>query len=515
MNITETTLGVALLAALAGIALGALLGFLWAARRQAAEAAARAVELETLRQQGQAAAQQGAAAEAARERVTALLENVRAEAAVASRTAEGLRASLAARLESTQATAADLERRLKDAQREGEQYRHAAHKFETEVVNLRSTGEAERKALELRIEEQRSWIEQQKQQLEERFQNLANTLLEEKSQRFTAANAEKLEAIVAPFRSGLEQFRQRVDTVYGEDVKDRAQLKEQIAQLTQLNQQVAREATNLTNALTVNSKASGNWGETILKGILERSGLREGHEYQLQFAVKGADGGQQFLDAVLDLPEQRQVIIDSKVSNKAWNDYVNAPDETARAVAFADHLRSLRAHVKGLSGRNYPDAPGLTTVDFVLMFVPVEAALLEAMSREPGLYEEAYAARVMLVTPTTLMVVVKLVESLWTVQKRKEFADEIAEAGQKLYDKLVSFVENFEEIGDRVSKLQKTYEAAHGQLTSGRGNAIGIAEGMIQRGVKAKKRMPQALLGQAAATEDLPVPDADAPGDSG
>jgi DNA recombination protein RmuC len=266
-----------------------------------------------------------------------------------------------------------------------------------------------------------------------------------------------------------------------------------------LNQQVAKEATNLTRALTVTAKTTGNWGESILKGILERSGLRRGQEYELQVPVKGEEGEQRYLDALLHLPEGRQIIIDSKVSNKAWTDYVNADTEEDRTAAFTLHLASLRAHVKGLAQRNYPDVPELKTVDFVLMFVPVEAALLEALSREPALYEEAYGKRVVLVTPTNLMVVVKLVESLWTVQNRKEFADRIAEAGGRLYDKLTTFAENFEEVGDRIAKLQKSFELSRGQLATGKGNAIGIAQGMMELGVKAKKKLPDPLLRLADA----------------
>jgi DNA recombination protein RmuC len=494
MNITDTTLAVALLAALAGLASGLLLATLWAGRRHAAAALA----LEQQSQWTANAEQQGAVLLQKQAELSTALDRVRAEMAAGATVAEGVRASLATRVEAEGARAADFEKRLADAQREREQYRHAAHSFETQYLNLRTELAAKLEAAHTTIAAQQGWIEQQKQQLEDRFTNLANQLLEEKTQRFTASNAEKMESIIAPFREGLAEFRQRVDAVHSEDAKDRATLKEQIVGLTALNQQVAQEATNLTRALTVNVKTTGNWGESILKGILERSGLRQGQEYDLQLPVKGAEGEQQFLDAVLHLPEGRQVIIDSKVSNKSWTDYVNASTESAREEAFALHLTSLRAHVKGLAGRNYPDVPELKTVDFVLMFVPVESALLEALSREPVLYEEAYSRRVVLVTPTNLMVVVKLVESLWTVQKRKEFADEIAEAGQKLYDKLVGFAENFEELGERISRLQKTFDTARGQLASGKGNAIGIAQSMIDRGVKAKRKLPDSLLQLAA-----------------
>ncbi|MFM7066608.1 MAG: DNA recombination protein RmuC [Gammaproteobacteria bacterium] len=508
MPLNDTTLVIAIIAAAAGFALGLLGMLVWATRRQAAAAAL----LEQERQLKDLAEQSRADMLRQRDELGRQLDAVRAAAAEAARVAEGLRAGLEARLEGEAARATDLDRRLADAMREREQYRTAAIGFESQFNQLRVESRASLDAAEKTIADQRGWIDEQKQQLEERFRNLANQLLEEKTAKFTATNAEKLEAIITPFRNTLGEFRLRVDAVHTEETRARASLAEQIASLTQLNQQVSQDASNLTRALTVNVKATGNWGESILKGILERSGLRQGQEYELQVPVKGEAGEQRFLDALLHLPEERQVIIDSKVSNKAWTDYVNATTESAREEAFALHLSSLRAHVKGLAARNYPDVPELKTVDFVLMFVPVESALLEALAREPALYEEAYSRRVMLVTPTNLMVVVKLVESLWTVQKRKEFAEEIAEAGAKLYDKLVGFAENFDRLGARIEALREGYEDSRKQLGTGKGNAISIARGMIERGVKAKKKLPEPLLRLADAGSDdtayAPVPDA-------
>jgi DNA recombination protein RmuC len=507
MPITETTLVFASLAAAVGLVLGILGTVVWSAKRQAAAA----LVLDQERQLKALAEQQRADTLRQRDELGRLLDAVRAEAASAATVAEGVRAGLAARLEAESQRGADFEKRLADATREREQYRSAAHGYEQQLNQVRTELAAKLEAAEKTVATQQQWVVDQKQQLEERFTNLANQLLEEKTARFTATNAEKLEAIIAPFRTSLGEFRLRVDAVHTEETKARASLAEQIASLTQLNQQVSQDASNLTRALTVNVKATGNWGESILKGILERSGLRQGQEYQLQVPVKGEEGEQRFLDALLHLPEDRQVIIDSKVSNKAWTDYVNATTESAREDAFALHLASLRAHVKGLAGRNYPDVPELKTVDFVLMFVPVESALLEALAREPALYEEAYSRRVMLVTPTNLMVVVKLVESLWTVQKRKEFAEEIADAGAKLYDKLVGFAENFDKLGARIEALREGYEDSRKQLATGKGNAIGIAQGMIDRGVKARKKLPDSMLRIAAPDSLAEEPEAAAP----
>src|SRR5690606_14758557 len=255
-------------------------------------------------------------------------------------------------------------------------------------------------------------------------------------------------------------------------------------------------AARLANALTVSSKSVGDWGETILQKILEDSGLRQGHEYDLQVTVRDANDRQQRPDAVIRLPESRQLVVDSKVSNKAWTEYCAATDEDERALKLREHLASLRGHIKDLAAKRYQDLPELTTVDFVLMFVPVEAALLTAFVKDPALYADAYRNRIVLVTPSTLMAVVKLVEGIWTFQKRRESAEEIADAGRKLYEKLTNFAQSFVNVGRAIQQSQGAFEQAQGQLASGKGNAIRLAEQLRQMGVTPApgKQMPQALL---------------------
>jgi DNA recombination protein RmuC len=282
MPVTETTLLFATIAAAVGLVLGILGTAVWSARRQAAAAMA----LEQERQLKAMAEQQRADTLRQRDDLGRLLDAVRAEAAGAATVAEGLRSGLAARLEGEGQRATEFEKRLADAAREREQYRHAAHTYEQQLNQARTELVTKLQAAEQVVATQQQWIAEQKQQLEERFTNLANQMLEEKSARFTATNAEKLEALIAPFRTSLGEFRLRVDAVHTEETKARASLAEQIASLTQLNQQVSQDASNLTRALTVNVKATGNWGESILKGILERSGLRQGQEYQLQVQVR-------------------------------------------------------------------------------------------------------------------------------------------------------------------------------------------------------------------------------------
>lgn len=349
-----------------------------------------------------------------------------------------------------------------------------------------------------RFEEQKQWIGEQTQHFEARVLAAAAKLMEERGKALTEQNSREVSAVVAPFKEQLAEFRQRVDAIYAADTRERGELKQQITQLTSMNQAMSAQAEKLAKALTVSSKSAGDWGETILEKILEESGLRRGHEYDLQVAVKGGGGERLIPDAVIHLPESRQLIVDSKVSNKAWTEYCAATDEAEREARLREHLASLRAHIKDLSGKRYTDSPDLTTVDFVLMFVPVEAALLTAFVKDATLYADAYRSRIVLVTPSTLMAVVKLVEGIWNFQKRKESVDEIAEAGRKLYEKLTNFAESFVEVGRAIEQSGRAFEKARGQLSTGKGNAIRLAEQMKELGVTPApgKQMPAQLLEQ-------------------
>ncbi len=358
---------------------------------------------------------------------------------------------------------------------------------------------AEQQRLQQQLAEQKQWVTEQTRHFETSVLAAAAKLMEERGKAFAELNQKEVQTVVTPFKEQLAEFRQRVDHIYAEEAKERGSLKAQIEQLTSMNQAMSMQAERLVNALTITSKSVGDWGETILEKILEDSGLRRGHEYDLQLSVRGLDGERLIPDAVIHLPESRQLVVDSKVSNKAWAEYCAATGEPEREALLREHLASLRGHIKNLAGKRYSDVPELKTVDFVLMFVPVEAALLTAFVKDPALYGDAYRARIVLVTPSTLMAVVKLVEGIWTFQKRKESADEIAEAGRKLYEKLAGFAQTFENVGRAIQQSQAAFEQARGQLATGKGNAIRIAEQMKELGVTpaAGKQMPPALLQRA------------------
>ncbi|MBX7134180.1 MAG: DNA recombination protein RmuC [Fimbriimonadaceae bacterium] len=393
----------------------------------------------------------------------------------------------------------DLAGKFREAVTRGSTAETQRQELGEQVAQLRAqlaTLESERNQLGTQLAEQKTWVEKVTAEFQEKVLAAAAKLMEERGRAFTETNKKEVETIVAPFKESLGEFRQRIDHIYTTDTKERGELRQQIVQLTSLNQDLSKKATDLTHALTVSTKSTGDWGETILHKILEDSGLREGREYTLQHSMKGAEGDTQQPDAVIFLPENRQVVVDSKVSNKAWMDYCNETDEERREQRLKDHLTSLRTHIKGLSSKDYARSPELQTVDFVLMFVPVEAALLTAFSKDDSLYADAYRSKIVLVTPSTLMAVVKLVESMWMFQKRKESADEIAEAGRKLYEKLTSFADTFVDVGSAIEKAHATFEKARGQLSTGKGNAIRLAERMKELGVGPGpgKVMPEGLL---------------------
>lgn len=418
------------------------------------------------------------------------------------------RSRLTASLEHARQALADEQERLRDAVA-AEQ---ARSREALAVLEERTRGElaaqeeracnalaSEQQRLQQQLAEQKQWVVEQTRHFETSVLAAAAKLMEERGKAFAELNQKEVQTVVTPFKEQLAEFRQRVDHIYAEEAKERGSLKSQIEQLTSMNQAMSAQAERLVNALTITSKSVGDWGETILEKILEDSGLRRGHEYDLQLAVRGLDGERLIPDAVIHLPESRQLVVDSKVSNKAWAEYCAASEEVQREALLREHLASLRAHIKNLSGKRYSDVPELRTVDFVLMFVPVEAALLTAFVKDPALYGDAYRARIVLVTPSTLMAVVKLVEGIWTFQKRKESADEIAEAGRKLYEKLTNFAQSFQNLGRAIQQSQAAFEQAEGQLAKGKGNAIRIAEQMKELGVTpaAGKQMPPALLQQA------------------
>jgi DNA recombination protein RmuC len=322
------------------------------------------------------------------------------------------------------------------------------------------------------------------------FQAIAAKLLEEKTAKFTDHNKTQVEALLHPLRQQLTDFRQRVDTVYKTESDDRSALKAQIEQLRQLNTHITTEAHALTTALKGQAQARGAWGELILDRLLESAGLIKGQDYLTQETLTTEDGRRLRPDVILRLPDQRHLVIDSKVSLLAYERAINSPEAPARAAAAKDHAAAVRLHVEQLAAKKYEDTGRLITPDYVLMFVPLEPAFTLALETESTLYEWAFDRRVILCTAPTLLVTLKTVSSLWKQDRQTKNVQAIADRGGALYDKFVGLIDDLEAIGQSLGKTRETYDAAMGKLKTGNGNLLGQVEALKKLGAKAKKNLP-------------------------
>ncbi|MGK4342024.1 DNA recombination protein RmuC [Ectopseudomonas oleovorans] len=340
-------------------------------------------------------------------------------------------------------------------------------------------------------------------ELRAQFSELATKIFDEREQRFAETSQQRLGQLLDPLKERIQAFEKRVDESYQQEARERFSLSKELERLQQLNQRLGDEATNLTRALK-GQKTQGNWGELVLERVLEHAGLEKGREYHTQVSLKGA-GGERFQpDVLIRLPGDRQVIVDAKVSLSAYQQYVAAADEPIRQQALKQHLISLRSHLKGLSGKDYQRLEGLHSLDFVLLFVPIEAAFAAALQAEPDLFREAFEQQVVIVSPTTLLATLRVIDSLWRQERQGQNAREIAERAGQLYDKFVAFVADLDEMGSRLQQLDKAYASARNKLVDGRGNLIGRVENLKLLGARASKSLPGELLERSA---DLPALD--------
>jgi DNA recombination protein RmuC len=344
------------------------------------------------------------------------------------------------------------------------------------------------------------------EQLSNRFKTLASEILEDKSKRFTEQNQTSLNQLLEPLKVKITEFQGEVHKVYVQEGKDRSALAEQVKQLMSLNNQLSKDAHNLTSALKGQAKAQGNWGELILERVLEASGLRKGHEYDVQESHTRADGSRAQPDVVVHLPEDRHLIIDAKVSLTAYEEHANAETDHQRDAAMKRHLDSVRSHIKELSEKNYQQLYGLQSLDFVLMFIPVEPAFMLAISHDSDLWQDAWKKNVLLVSPSTLLFVVRTVAHLWRQEQQSRNAQEIASQGGKLYDKLVGFVEDLENLGTKLKQAQSAYDGAYNKFSGGRGNVIRQAEQLKNLGVKPTKQLPKKMID--STLDELPADEA-------
>ena len=366
---------------------------------------------------------------------------------------------------------------------------HASH-LQTQLAAQATQLEAERRAAHDKL----ALLAEAREALSHQFKSLANDILEEKSRRFAEQNQLSLGQLLDPLRSRLADFQGRVEQFYDAEGKQRSALAQQVHQLMQLNQTLSEDAKNLTQALKGSAKAQGNWGELILERVLESAGLRKGFEYDVQENHLRADGSRAQPDVVIHLPENRHLVIDAKASLLAYEEWAHADDEAVRAGAQRRHLDSVRQHIKGLAERNYQQLYALQSLDFVLMFVPIEPAFMLAVTADNQLYSDAWNRNVLLVSPSTLLFVLRTVAHLWRQEAQTRNAQEIAQRGADLYDHLTAFVEELEKVGKNLGQAQDAYQKAFNKLSKNRGNVIRRAEMLKELGIKPAKALPPALV---------------------
>jgi DNA recombination protein RmuC len=365
------------------------------------------------------------------------------------------------------------------------------------AIRLEAELDSERKQGLGRIES----LNEAKEALTNQFKNLANEILEDKSKRFTEQNAASLDALLKPLQTKLTEFKEQVNTSYGNEARERFALKSEIERLASLNLRMSDETRSLTQALKGDSKVQGNWGELVLESILESSGLRKGEEYLVQDSHTQTDGSRLQPDVVIKLPEGKSLVVDSKVSITAYARHAETTDPIVAEQELAAHIQSLRQHIQGLSGKNYSSLYGVGSVDFVLMFVPIEPAFLLALKTAPNLYQEALAKNIVLVCPSTLMATLRTVAHLWRQDHQNRNALEIAKQCGSLYDKFVGFVDDLEKLGQRLDQAQTSYHDAFNKLKTGKGNLIRSAEKVRELGVKPSKNLPTPLIESSTDSE--------------
>ncbi len=367
------------------------------------------------------------------------------------------------------------------------------------INNELSSSKSDLKNNEEKLIEQKAELTNLREQFTKEFENLANRIFEEKSKKFTDQNKTNLDELLKPLGEKIKDFEKKVNDVYVSEGKERASLKEQLTMLHQLNQQMSTEAQNLTKALKgeSNNKFQGNWGEIILENILEKSGLVKDREYLVQMSLTTEDGKRFQPDIVVNLPDGKHLVIDSKVSLNAYERFSSAESDDERQTALKEHLISVKKHIKDLSDKNYQTLYQLKTLDFVLLFIPIEPAFALSVQGDAQLFNDAFDKNIVIVSPSTMLATLRTVASIWRQENQNKNAIEIARQGGALYDKFSGFVEDLIALGNKMRDSQKTYEAAMNKLSTGSGNLVKRTEELKKLGAKATKNLPQSLLDRA------------------
>lgn len=354
-----------------------------------------------------------------------------------------------------------------------------------------------------RNKEQKEEVEKLQEKFTKEFENLANKILEEKTSKFTEQNKENLKNILEPLQNKIQLFEKKVEDTHKESIDYHAALRQQILGLREMNEQMSKETLNLTKALKGDSKMQGNWGELILERVLEKSGLEKGREYEVQQSFVTEDGNRVFPDVVINLPDGKKMVVDSKVTLTAYERYINEEDDVEKAQHLKEHVMAIRRHVDQLSEKNYQDLYQMESPDFVLLFIPIESAFALALNEDTSLYNKAFEKNIVIVTPSTLLATLRTIDSMWTNQKQQENALEIARQAGALYDKFEGFVADLVKVGNKIKDSKTEYDNAMSKLFDGSGNLINRVENLKKMGAKAKKALPENILQRANKEEEL------------
>ncbi len=399
---------------------------------------------------------------------------------------------------------ASLEEKINGLLQQIEQLKNQVNQTVQERENIRTEKEA--LAIQLskketdfenlweRNKEQKEEVEKLQEKFTKEFENLANKILEEKTNKFTEQNKENLKNILTPLQDKIQLFEKKVEDTHKESIDYHAALRQQILGLREMNEQMSKETLNLTKALKGDSKMQGNWGELILERVLEKSGLEKGREYEVQQSFTTEEGNRVFPDVVINLPDGKKMVVDSKVTLTAYERYINEEDDNVKSQYLKEHVIALKRHVDQLSEKNYQDLYQMESPDFVLLFIPIESAFALALNEDTTLYNKAFEKNIVIVTPSTLLATLRTIDSMWTNQKQQENALEIARQAGALYDKFEGLVTDLLKIGKKMDEAKIEYQGAMNKLVDGKGNLITSVEKLKKMGAKAKKSIPENIL---------------------
>ncbi|MFL9845729.1 DNA recombination protein RmuC [Flavobacterium rhizosphaerae] len=391
-----------------------------------------------------------------------------------------------------------IENQLAILQNERNEIRHDKDALSVQLTKK----EADFDNLMERMREQRSETEQLREKFTKEFENLANRILEEKSTKFTEQNRENLKNILSPLQEKIHLFEKKVEDTHKESIDYHAALRQQILGLREMNEVMSRETLNLTRALKGDTKMQGNWGELVLERVLEKSGLEKDREYFVQQRHTDDEGSRVIPDVVINLPDGKKMVVDSKVSLVAYERYVNEEDDPLRLVHLKEHINSIKKHVEQLGEKNYHDLYKIESPDFVLLFIPIEPAFAIALNEDNTLYNRAFERNIVIVTPSTLLATLRTIDSMWANQKQQENAYEIARQAGALYDKFEGFIGDLTKVGVKMRDAQNEYQGAMNKLFEGRGNIVTSIEKLKKMGAKAKKTLPENILNRALQQEE-------------